>query len=378
MLILVVNAGSSSIKLSLFDLAHAAEPGAEPHGLRWERELSPDVPVDDCLTGLWTGSEAILDGPHDIEVVGHRVVHGGATLTEPTLITPGVRDLIARVAEYAPAHNAAAMRGIDAVTRLLGTVVPQVAVLDTAFHATLSPAAYTYAGPRAWMEQGIRRFGFHGINHQYVSRRAARLLGCTPAELRIVSCHLGSGCSLAAVAADRSVDTTMGFTPLDGIPMSRRPGALDPGILIHLLRHGGHTVDSLDRVLNDDSGLAGLSGTSGDVREVLARIERGDASATLALEVYVHRIRQGIAAMAASMNGVDAIVFTAGVGEHSPAVRRRLCDGLGFLGVTLDGDGNNAAAGDGIISTDDSIVRVLVVQARENWMVANDALRVIT
>lgn len=377
MMILVVNAGSSSNKLSLFALEQVAEPGAEPHGLRWERELSADEPIDECLVRLWSGSDAILGAPQDLGVVGHRIVHGGAELNEPVLMTPDVRNAIARVAEYAPAHNAAAMRGINAVTRLLGDDVPQVAVFDTAFHAMLPPAAYTYAGPRAWLEQGIRRFGFHGISHQYASQRTARLLGRASAGLRIVTCHLGSGCSLAAVAGGWSVDTTMGFTPLDGIPMSRRPGALDPGILIHLLRHGGHTVDSLDRVLNEDSGLAGLSGTSGDMREVLTRVESGDTAATLALDVYVHRIRQGIAAMTASMNGLDAIVFTAGVGEHSPTVRRRLCDGLGFLGVALDADRNVGAAGDDILSTDESTISVLVVQARENWIVANDALRVV-
>jgi acetate kinase len=377
MLILVVNAGSSSVKLSLFALDHAAEPGAEPHGLRWERELFADESIDECLTALWTGRGAILDGPRDIEVVGHRIVHGGAELTAPTLLTPEVRNAIAHVTEYAPAHNAAAIRGVEAATRLLGNQAPQVAVFDTAFHSTLPPAAYTYAGPRAWLAQGIRRFGFHGISHQYASQRAARVLGRAPSELRIVTCHLGSGCSLAAIVAGRSVDTTMGFTPLDGIPMSRRPGALDPGILIHLLRHGGHSVDSLDRVLNDESGLAGLSGTSGDMREVLARVERSDAASALALDVYVHRIRQGIAAMAASMNGVDAIVFTAGVGEHSPAVRRLLCDGVSFLGLALDQTRNLGVDGDEIISADESIVRVLVVRARENWMVANDALRVI-
>ena len=377
MIILVVNAGSSSLKLSLFDLECVSEPGAEPRGLRWERELGGDAAIDDCLSQIRAGSAAVRDGPQQIDAVGHRVVHGGAALSRPTLITPDVRDAIARVAEYAPAHNAAALSGIDAVSRVLASDVPQVAVFDTSFHATLPPAAYTYAGPRAWSRHGIRRFGFHGINHRYASERAAVLLGRATGELRIVTCHLGSGCSLAAVRFGESVDTTMGFTPLDGIPMSRRPGALDPGILIHLLRHGGHTVDSLDRTLNHDSGLAGLSGTSGDMREVLACIGRGDEAAALALDVYVHRVRQGIAAMTASMNGVDAIVFTAGVGEHAPAVRQRVCDGIGFLGVSLDEARNASTAGDSVISDASSAIPVLVVRAGENWMVANDTLRVI-
>jgi acetate kinase len=308
--------------------------------------------------------------------VGHRVVHGGALLTESARVTPAVRAAIARVAEYAPAHNAAALSLMTAATRLFGERVPQVAVFDTAFHQTMAPAAFTYPGPHAWLEQGIRRFGFHGINHQFVSHRARRLL--RREELRVVSCHLGSGCSLAAVRDGRSVDTTMGFTPLDGLPMARRSGAIDPGILIHLLRHGGYTTDALDHLLNHDSGLAGLSGTDGDMRAVLAAADADDDRARLALDVFVHRVGQGIAAMAASMGGVDTVVFTGGVGEHAPRVRADVCGSLAFLGVAIDVALNTACTGEANVSAAaDSQTQVLVIPAQENWMVARECVRVV-
>ena len=376
--ILVLNAGSSSVKLSLFDLDQPGAPGSRPQGIRWEREIAADDGLAAVVETLWTGPSAALTRPDEIELVGHRVVLGGASLTTPAVLTPAVRKEIACAAEHAPAHNAMALMGVDTVSRLLGARTPQVAVFDTAFHATLGPEAYTYPGPFEWLEQGIRRFGFHGLSHQYASERAARMLGRESAGLRVVSCHLGSGCSLAAVLGGRSVDTTMGFTPLDGIPMRRRPGALDPGILIHLLRHGGHTVDSLDRLLNEGSGLAGLSGTDGDMRVVLARAGAGDERARLAFDVFVHRVRQGIAAMAASLNGVDVLVFTGGVGENSPAVRSAVCAGLGFLGVAADEARNDDENGDAPISGEGSGVAVLVVRAQENWMVAREAWRVHT
>jgi acetate kinase len=373
--ILTLNAGSSSVKASLFELDGPGREGDAPSGLCWEDESeNGEQSLERLLTPLWSGPRALLAGPDAIDVVGHRVVHGGALLTESTRVTPTVRAAIARVTEYAPAHNAAALSLVDAATRLFGERVPQVAVFDTAFHRTMAPAAFTYAGPHAWLEQGIRRFGFHGINHQFVSHRASRLL--RREGLQVVSCHLGSGCSLAAVRDGRSVDTTMGFTPLDGLPMARRSGAIDPGILIHLLRHGGYTTDALDHLLNHDSGLAGLSGTDGDMRTVLAAVDAGDDRACLALDVFVHRVRQGIAAMAASMGGVDAIVFTGGVGEHAPRVRADVCGSLAFLGVAIDAALNTACAGEATISTAESRVQVLVIPAQENWMVARECIRV--
>ncbi|MEO6877071.1 MAG: acetate/propionate family kinase [Gemmatimonadaceae bacterium] len=364
--ILALNAGSSSLKASLFELSAPGREGDPPMGQLWEAES------EDGNESL----EQLLGGVVQADVIGHRVVHGGASLVDSVLVTAAVRAEIARVAEYAPAHNAAALRLMDAATRVFGEHVPQVAVFDTAFHQTMPPAAFTYAGPYAWLAQGIRRYGFHGISHQYASHRAARLLDRAQGDLRVVSCHLGSGCSLAAVRGGQSVDTTMGFTPLDGIPMARRSGAVDPGILIHLLRHGGETVDSLDRMLNHDSGLAGLSGTSGDMRHVLAAASAGDDRSQLAFDVFVHRTCQGIASMAASMGGVDTIVFTGGVGEHAPRVRAEICASLGFLGVSLDPGRNATCHSDGDISDQLSPTRVLVVRAQENWMVARECVRI--
>jgi acetate kinase len=375
--ILALNAGSSSVKASLFELDTAGPEGDPPSGLGWEDEIeNGEQSLERLLTPLWTGPRAILTGPDAIDVIGHRVVHGGALLTESTRVTPAVRTAIARVAEYAPAHNAAALALMESATRLFGEC-PQVAVFDTAFHQTMAPAAFTYPGPYAWVEQGIRRFGFHGINHQYVAHRAARLLHRARDDFRVITCHLGSGCSLAAVRDGRSVDTTMGFTPLDGLPMARRSGAVDPGILIHLLRHGGHTTDSLDHLLNHDSGLAGLSGTDGDMRAVLAAVDAGDDRARLAVDVFVHRVRQGIAAMASSMDGADAIAFTGGVGEHAPRVRAEVCASLGFLGVDLDPARNASSVGEADLSGGASQLRVLVVPAQENWMVARECLHVL-
>jgi acetate kinase len=378
-IVVVLNAGSSSIKASLHAVpALAVDAGEAPPPVLWQAEVDPPFPsLDDLLGSMWRGPKPAIDGPAAVEAVGHRVVHGGAALRESTLITPEARAAIARVGEYAPAHNALELAGVDAAARLFGRV-PQVAVFDTAFHSTLPPAAYTYAGPYAWVARGIRRYGFHGLSHEYASRRAARLLSVDPASLRIVTCHLGSGCSLAAVHGGRSVDTTMGFTPLDGLAMATRSGAVDPGILLHLLRHEGHAADTLDRMLNQESGLAGLSGVSGDMRRVLAALDAGDARAALAFDVYVHRVRQGIAAMAASMGGIDCIVFTAGVGEHAPRVRVAVCEGLGFLGVILDADANMSPAVDRIVSGPSSRVAVLVVHAAENWAVARECVRVVS
>lgn len=375
--VLALNAGSSSVKASLYALDAPGEAGAPPSGLLWERDVDGESSLEQILEALAATRHAPSGDVGGIGAVGHRVVHGGAALTRSARLTPLVRQAIADVAEYAPSHNAAALALVDAASRLLGPSVPQVAVFDTAFHRTLAPAAYAYAGPYEWLGQGIRRFGFHGISHEYASARAARLLGRPADGFRVVTCHLGSGCSLAAVRDGRSVDTTMGFTPLDGLAMARRSGAVDPGILIHLLRHGGHTVDSLDHLLNHDSGLAGLSGTSGDMREVLAGAKRGDERATLALDVFVHRAAQGIAAMAAAMGGLDAIAFTGGVGERAAPVRARIVAALAFLGARLD-DGRNAEChGECDVSADDAPVRVLVVPSEENWMVARECVRVV-
>lgn len=368
--ILVLNAGSSSLKASLFRLDNSGAEGDAPSGSVWEVERDDTSDVGRLLSTIWTGPDQVIRDPGEIDVVGHRVVFGGAQLREPARITNDVREQLARVSEYAPAHNAAALAAIESANKIFGDRIPQIAVFDTEFHQTLSAAAFTYPGPHVWLDQGIRRFGFHGLSHRYTSHRAARLLDRGDESFRVVTCHLGSGCSLAAVQNGRSVDTTMGFTPMDGIPMARRSGAVDPGILIHLLRHGGHTVDSIDRMLNHDSGLAGLSGTTGDMREVLTAAGAGDGRALLALDVFAHQARKGIASMAAAMNGLDALVFTGGVGEHAPQVRAAIAGGLAFLGVELDAELNNRGERERTISPVNAKVSSLIIPAEENWVIA--------
>jgi len=271
--------------------------------------------------------------------------------------------------ELAPLHQPKALAALDAVSAVLPDV-PVVACFDTAFHASIPAAAATYALPRAWRERfALRRYGFHGLSHAWVAARAPGLLGRDGASLRIVSCHLGAGASLCAIAGGRSVDTTMGFTPLEGLVMATRSGSVDPGLLMWLLQRGGLSQHELAEALEHGSGLLGLCG-SADMREVLERAQRGDEAASLALEVYVHRLQAGIAAMAAPLDGLDALVFTGGVGEHAAAVRELAAGGLGFLGVAIDPRLNVEAAGDVEISAPGASARTLVITAREDVEIA--------
>jgi acetate kinase len=375
---LALNAGSSTLKACLYKLAPDVPLATPPEPL-WRQQLDWSPGTADggtaarLLGELWEGPAAPLDGPEEIDVVGHRVVHGGTRYASATAIGAEVKQQIAALAGLAPLHNLAALSGIDAAERNLVPGTPQVAVFDTAFHADLPAPAYTYAGPQEWLDAGLRRFGFHGINHQYVAHRTAHILNRSIDGLRLLTCHLGSGASLAAVRHGRSVDTTMGFTPLDGLAMATRSGSVDPGLLLHLLRSTGTSPDELHDVLNRGSGLAGLSGTSGDMRDVLAAREHGDARARLAFDVYVHRLRRCIGAMLPSLGGLDAIAFTGGVGEHSAAVRQEALEPFGFLGVDLDGAANATSRGDVDIAASQSRVRVLVIAAREEWAVARSA-----
>jgi acetate kinase len=337
--VLVVNAGSTSLKL---------------HLVREDEE----VELVDSLDAL----------PRtEIDAVGHRVVHGGRNLTEPTLIDDAVRASIEELRSIAPLHNEPALAGIDAATRALSEV-PHVAVFDTAFHATIPAEAATYALPRAWRDEwGIRRYGFHGLSVQWCSERAPQLLG-NQAELRLVVCHLGGGCSITAVREGRSVDTTMGFTPLEGVPMATRSGSVDPGALLYVQRAHGLSVEQVDHMLNQESGLRGLSEGRG-LRTIEAAGE-DDEDAQLALDVYTYRIAGAVAAMTAALGGLDALVFTAGVGEHSPKVRAAVCSRLAFLGIDLDHARNDRASLEADVAKPDSHVRVLVVAAREELIVA--------
>jgi acetate kinase len=290
--------------------------------------------------------------PPGIDAVGHRIVHGGTRFREPVLLDAGVEEAIRELSALAPLHNAPAVRAVDEARRTFPGVA-HIAVFDTAFHATIPPEASTYAIPARWRDEwGIRRYGFHGLSVAWAAERVS--------ATRLVVCHLGGGCSVTAVRDGRSIDTTMGFSPLEGVPMATRSGSVDPGALLYLLREHGLSVQELDLALEQESGLVALGGTD-DVR----RLE-----GTLALEVYVHRIAAAVAAMAASLGGLDALVFTAGVGEGSAAVRKRICARLGFLGVRLDEQANNAAEPDADISVQGSTVRVVVVAAREDVVAA--------
>jgi len=364
--VLVVNAGSSSLKLAL--LGPAEEAAATLTIDRWDGE-----PDHDELRGFL--------GTHGgVAAVGHRVVHGGPDLTQATIIDEPVLAQIKALADLAPLHQPRALAAIAAARALLPQV-PHVACFDTAFHATLPAAARAYALPAAWTARyGLRRYGFHGLSHGYAARRSAQLLKADPRQLRIVTCHLGAGSSLAAVSGGVSVDTTMGFTPMEGLVMATRPGSVDPGLLLWLLARGDLTLDQVADGLEQSAGLAGLAqlpGGSGDLREVRAAADAGRAPARLAVEVHAHRLRREIAAMAAAMDGLDALVFTGGIGEHQPQIRAEAAAGLGFLGVAIDPGRNQAAAGDGEITAASARVATLVVTAREDLEIARQVRAVL-
>ena len=351
--VLVVNAGSTSTKLAIV--------GADG-STTWSCDSEPGVEA--MKRALASAGPAL----GDVDAVGHRVVHGGARFTAPVLVDDAVMSDIAALTDLAPLHNEAGLSAMRAARKQLPDV-PHVACFDTAFHATMPEPARTYGGPYQWLDDGLRRYGFHGLSHEYAAGRAADLLGRAVTDVRLVTCHLGGGCSLAAVDGGRSVDTTMGFTPLDGLVMATRSGSVDPGLLVHLLR-SGVAVDELDDTLERRSGLLGLSGVSGDLREVLAARDGNDERARLAVDVFVHRLIAGIAAMAAALRGVDALVFTGGIGERSAEVRERAAAAFGWWGVSVDRAANDAASADADVSGRDARVRVLVVVAREDLVIA--------
>lgn len=398
MKILVLNSGSSSQKSCVYEIGDSL-PDDPPNSL-WEARIEWDgnaaeirvktskraafnervenasrqQSLERSLRSLWEGDARIIEKPSEIRVVGHRIVHGGSKFRDPVVITDEVKSAIAGASAFAPLHNRAELEGVESIANLLGRV-PQVAVFDTGFHQHLPRAAAVYPGPYEWFERGIRRYGFHGINHQYCARRAAHLLGKSLDDLRLVSCHLGNGCSLAAIAGARSVDTTMGFTPLEGLMMGTRSGSVDPGILTYLMREDGIDAQRLDQVLNDESGLLGISGVSGDMRKVLEAMKSGNEKAALAVDIFVHRLRSCIGSMVAALGGVDALIFTAGIGENSAAVREAACADFGFLHMRLDPVANNQSPVDQDVAAHDSSVRVLVIRAQEDWAIAGDCWR---
>jgi len=390
--ILVLNTGSGSVKFSLVEAATeqvrfdglvdwSARPArfeVRPSGAA---PVAATVPVSGpheavthVLQQLTGGPAPLLHDRAEVSAIGHRVVHGGLRYSHSVRVTAEVKAGIAALAEMAPLHNPINLEGIEAAESAWPGV-PQVAVFDTAFHATLPEAAHTYAVPYHWTaDWQLRRYGFHGLSHAYCAGRAGQLLGSAP---RLVICHLGQGCSLSAVRDGVCVDTSMGFTPLDGLMMGSRSGSVDPGLLIHVLRHKGLTADDLDRVLNRESGLLGVSGVSNDLRQVTAAARAGVERARLAVDVFTHRLRQTIGAMAVTLGGVDALVFTAGIGENSGLIRAEGCRGLECLGIELDPGKNDSCRPDADIALAGSRARILVIATREDLTIVRETVRVL-
>jgi len=395
---LALNAGSSSVKFGVFD-ADAHEPLVSgeidwadgdrqrawlvrrPRGLAARRSR---LSVPDHYTAAACAIKAAIGSgpsekkhPHKVCVVGHRIVHGGAEFRESVLIDTKVKAAIARLDDLAPLHNPPALKAIEAAEAALAGV-PQVAVFDTAFYANLPPKHCVYPLPYEWYRDwGIRRFGFHGISHAYCAARAAEILGRDPAQLRLVSCHLGGGCSATAIQGGVAIATTMGFSPLEGLMMGTRCGSVDPGVLLHLQRRHGLTLEELDHTLNHSSGLLGVSGVSPNLAQIEQAAAQGNERALLAFDMFAERIKGAIAALAATLGGLDALVFTDRVGEGSPALRAAACAGMEFLGLRLDPARNQHPRPDTDIASPGSPARILVIHTREELMVAREARRVL-
>ena len=362
--VLVLNAGSSSLK---WVVLNADSEVVEQQGQTSWEGAEPNRHASEF--------EAALARVQSVQAVGHRVVHGGTRFRQAVRIDDAVRDAIAQLAELAPLHNPAAVAGIDAArARLPG--VPQVAAFDTAFHASMPEATALYPLPWEWTTRWqLRRFGFHGLSVSYAIGRTHQLLGQSPG--RVVVCHLGAGCSITAVADGHSVNTSMGFTPLEGVMMAQRSGSVDPGLLLYLMTRQGLAAQELEQALNERSGLLGVSGISADLRQVLAAADAGQERARLARDMFVQRIVSTIGAMLAALGGLDVLVFTAGIGEHSAVVRDAVCGAFGYVGVRLDAAANEASPADRDISRSDSAVRVLVISAREDLAILREVKHVL-
>lgn len=393
MKVLVLNSGSSSQKSRLYEIGDSL-PNDPPSPIwrgqvEWKTDNSAIMNVRSLSGGeiseqleiksrseatalmletLLSGKTRVLN-PGELSAVGHRIVNGGPEFCEAVRLTPAVKEGIQKSARFAPLHNREELEGIQEIERKFGAVL-QVAVFDTGFHRTLPEPAIVYAGPYEWYESGIRKMGFHGINHEYCAGRAAQILKRKLEDLRVVSCHLGNGCSLAAICNGKSVETTMGFTPLDGLVMGTRSGSIDPGILTYLMAAEKISPGKMDDILNKQSGLLGISGVSSDMREIVAAMRSGNLRAKLAFEVFVHRLKLGIGSMLSALGGADVLIFTAGIGENSPEVRAAACRGLGYAGIELDEKKNANCRPDAEISANASKVRVWVISAEEDWAIA--------
>lgn len=395
MKVLVVNCGSSSIKYQLFNMDDESvlakglveriglDGSVLTHRPRGKDKVVLSGDIKDHNVGIRMVLEALTDKRHgviasmkEIDAVGHRVVHGGEKFAGSVLITPAVMDALTECVELAPLHNPPNILGINACAELMPGV-PQVAVFDTAFHQTMPKYAFLYGLPyEAYEKYGIRRYGFHGTSHRFVSQRVAELMDQDITKLRIISCHLGNGASIAAVKYGRSIDTSMGFTPLEGLVMGTRCGEIDPAIIPFLMKKEDMTADQVDNYLNKKAGVLGLSGVSSDFRDIEEAANNGNERAKLALEVFAYKVRKYIGGYVAAMGGVDAIAFTAGLGENSITMRAAICQGLEYLGTRLDPIKNNVRGQTREISADGAKVKIFVVPTNEELVIARDTEKI--
>ncbi len=397
MKILVINSGSSSLKYILYDIAPSAEQvlakgvvekigdnlsllkhkAAAKESKREVRAKNHEEAFQVVINALLSDEAAVIRNTDEVDAVGHRVVHGGETFFESTIITAEVEKVVQDYCRLAPLHNPPNLVGISAAKKFFPNA-PHVAVFDTAFHQTMPEVAYVYALPYDLCKKyGIRRYGFHGTSHRFVAMRAAQILGIPFDRLNAVTAHLGNGVSLAAIKGGKSIDTTMGLTPLEGTVMGTRSGTIDPSIIPFLMENAGMTVPQIDQMLNRKSGLLGISGISNDARDLWAAAEKGNERATLALDVFAYSVRRFLGARMAVLDRVDAVIFTAGIGEHHPGLREKICSGLEHLGIEFDADRNRACIGKEMeISRPASRVKVLVVPTNEELMIARDTAEV--
>ena len=398
--ILVINAGSSSLKYQLLDPETGrllAKGLCERIGIDGKFTYKPqiegkaeqkaiDIPmpthseaIGAVLNALVDKDNGVLSSMSEIDAVGHRVVHGGERFASSVLLTEDVIKAIEACNPLAPLHNPANLIGISACTDVLGKETPQVAVFDTAFHQTMPPVAYTYPIPYEYYEQDkVRRYGFHGTSHRFVSQRVAAMLGRPIEELKVITCHLGNGSSIAAIQGGKCVDTTMGLIPLAGLPMGTRAGDMDAGVMEFLMNKYDLSIKEMMNILNKKSGMQGISGVSSDFRDLYAAADSGNVRARLAIDVFAYSVKKYIGAYAAVMGGVDAIVFTAGVGENNPALRSQIVEGLAYMGVAPLNETENARRGDEVdVSGQGSKVRVLVIPTNEELMIAMDTAEIV-
>ena len=399
MIILVVNCGSSSLKYQLLDMKNeevydllakglveriGMEVGCLKHEAAGKEKVVKEMPIADHTVGIQAVIDALLDKEHgvlstleDIEAVGHRVVHGAEEFVGSQLITDAVIAQLEKCSVFAPLHNPANILGIRAVSAVL-PAVPQVGVFDTAFHQTMPPYAYMYGLPYEYYEKyGIRRYGFHGTSHKYVSAKGAKFAGLDPQNSKVITCHLGNGSSIAAVVNGKSIDTTMGFTPLEGLIMGTRCGSIDPEVVTYIQEKEGLTAAQMSTILNKKSGFLGLSCLSSDARDLDDAANEGNPKAKLVLKKLTYDITKYIGAYTAAMNGVDLIVFTGGIGENNSRLRRRVCENLTYLGVKFDYDANVVRGKDTILTTPDSKVKVALITTNEELMIARDTMNIV-